>query len=115
MAHNFSFGTAKFIDLAWNLVVGRGVQGLLSLLSYRVFSDALLRMTELTPLSYELYASIAFYSNRFQLLWYLVKGLGKFGGWRVKAIFTWLLISTVYLLVFPRFVKFGFKFEVSFG
>jgi hypothetical protein len=104
VARNFSFGTAKTLDLAWNWAVGRGVQGLLSLLAYRVFSDALLRMTELTPLSYELYASIALYSNRFEVMWYLLKGLGRFGGWRVKAIFSWLLISILYLLVFPRLV-----------
>lgn len=84
--------------------MGRGLQALLSLLAYRVFSDALLRAAELTPLSCELYASIALRGNRFEVLWDLLKGLGRFGGWRVKAIFTWLLTSTMYLLVFPRLV-----------
>jgi hypothetical protein len=39
----FDYGSAKALDLAWNWIVGRGLQGILTLVAYRVFSDALLR------------------------------------------------------------------------
>lgn len=120
VATNFNYGTAKAVDLAWNWVVGRGLQGILSLLAYRVFCDALLRAAEFTPMSYgislsffildwddllidkiELYACVAVSSNKLEMLWQLAKGLGRFGNWRVKCIFVWLFLSTVYLIAFP--------------
>lgn len=97
----FSYGEAKAIDLAWNWVVGRGVQGILSLIAYRVFSDALLRAAEMTHLSFELFASLSLYSNRLDMAWQLIKGLGKRGNWRTRSIFMFLLLSTGYLLAFP--------------
>ncbi|CAG8974676.1 hypothetical protein HYALB_00006410 [Hymenoscyphus albidus] len=54
VATDFSFGTAKAIDLAWNWIIGRGLQCVLSILAYRVFCDAIMRAAELTPMSYEL-------------------------------------------------------------
>jgi hypothetical protein len=100
----FQYGAAKTIDLVWNWVVGRGLQALLTFLAYRVFQDALLRVTELTPLPYELYITLALYSTKIDILWQLSKGLFRFGNWRTRAIFIWLTISTIYLAVFPRFV-----------
>lgn len=91
-------------DLQWNWIVGRGLQGLLTLLAYRVFSDALLRAAELTPVSFELYAALSLYSTKPEIPWQIIKGLPKFGNWRVKMIFIWLFLSTVYLVSFPRFV-----------
>ncbi len=100
----FSYGQAKTLDLAWNWIVGRCLQGVLTLFSYRVFTDALMRAAELDPLPYELFASLAFYSASTDVLWQLVKSLRLRGGWRVKAIFTYLLLSTAYLVTFPRSV-----------
>lgn len=97
----FQYGAAKTIDLAWNWIVGRGLQGVLAFVAYRVFQDALLRAAELTPLSYEVYAALALYSTKLDILWQLSKGLFRFGNWRTKAIFIWLIISTIYLAVFP--------------
>jgi hypothetical protein len=39
----FDYGSAKALDLAWNWIVGRGLQAVFSFVAYRVFSDALLR------------------------------------------------------------------------
>lgn len=100
----FSYGSAKALDLAWNWIVGRGLQGILSIIAYRVFSDALLRVTEMTPISYELYATISFFSTKPTMIWQLLKGLGTQGNWRTKFILSWLVISIIYLLSFPRFV-----------
>lgn len=59
----FNYGSAKALDLAWNWIIGRGVQALLMLLAYRVFTDALLRAAEMTPLSFELYAKLSLYTT----------------------------------------------------
>ncbi|KAG9236722.1 hypothetical protein BJ875DRAFT_455776 [Amylocarpus encephaloides] len=101
VATDFNYGTAKGLDLIWNWLVGRGLQGILAIFAYRVSTDALLRAAELTPLSFELYASIALYTNKFEVLWELLLGFGRFGNWRVKAILLWLFFSAVYLLAFP--------------
>lgn len=79
-----SFDEAKGIDLAWNVLVGRGVQAILSVVSYRVFSDALLRAAEMTHLSYDLYASLSLSSNKGNMAWQLTKSFGKKGNWRTK-------------------------------
>ena len=100
----FTFGEAKAIDLAWNWVVGRGLQGILTLVAYRVFSDALLRATELTALPFELYAALALPSMKLELLWQVSKNMFRYGNWRVKMIFMWLIISTVYLISIPGYV-----------
>lgn len=97
----FSFGEAKAIDLAWNWVVGRGLQGILSILAYRVFCDALVRVTELTAIPYDLYITLALPSTKIELVWKLCPALFKYGGWRVKAIFVWMIISTIYLITVP--------------
>jgi len=99
-----NYGSAKALDLAWNWIVGRGLQGILSIITYSVFSDALLRAAETTPLSYGLFASISFYSMKPTMMWHLGQGLAKQGNWRTKFILFWLLISTIYLLAFPRLV-----------
>ncbi len=99
----FDFGSAKALDLAWNWIVGRGLQGLLTLVAFRAFNDALLRAAEMTPMSYELYAALSLYSNKLAILWQLLKGLGKRGNWRMKAILVWLFISVIYLVLVPRY------------
>jgi hypothetical protein len=101
----FSYGGAKAIDLAWNWIAGRGLQAVLTLVAYRVFSDALLRAAEMTPLPFQLYASLSLYSTKPDIIWQLLKAVARRGTWRTKAIFYWLLISTIYLVVFPRFVS----------
>jgi hypothetical protein len=102
---NFNYGSAKALDLAWNWIVGRGLQALLMLLAYRVFNDALLRAAELTPLPFDLYVRLSLYTTRIDVLWYVLKALLRKGNWRTKAIFIWLFISILYVVTFPRSVS----------
>jgi hypothetical protein len=102
----FNYGSAKALDLAWNWIVGRGVQVLLTLLAYRVFNDALLRAAEMTPLSFDLYARLSLYTTRLDVLWHVLKALCRKGNWRTKAIFVWLIVSIIYVVTFPRFASY---------
>lgn len=110
---SLSFGQAKAIDLAWNWVVGRGYQGILSIAAYRVFTDALLRATELTALPIELYATLALPSTKLTTLYQLSKNLFRFGNWRIKYIFAWLFLSTIYLIAVPGLLDAATAYEAS--
>ena len=101
----FNYGSAKALDLAWNWIVGRGLQALFMLLAYRVFNDALLRAAELTPLPFDLYVRLSLYTTQIHVLWYVLKALLRKGNWRTKAIFIWLCISIIYVVSFPRYVS----------
>ena len=52
-----TFAQVKLIDIVWDVVVGRGGQGVLAIISYRVFSKCLTRLVEREHLSatYRLY------------------------------------------------------------
>lgn len=108
-----SFGQAKAADLAFNWAVGRGLQAVLTLVAYRVFTDALLRAAEITYVPYDLFTSLALYSTKIDALWNLGKGLLSLRGWRVKAIVGWLLFSTAYLAAFPSLMDAMSGYEAS--
>lgn len=108
-----SFGQAKAADLAFNWAAGRGLQIFLAWLSYRVFTDALMRTTEMVYVPYDLFTSLALYSTKTDALWQLGRGLFGIRGWRVKAIIGWLLFSTAYLAAFPSLIDAMSGYEVS--
>jgi hypothetical protein len=58
----------------------------------------------MTPISFELFAALGLYSTKPEILWQLLKGLKRYGNWRIKMVFAWLLISIIYLMSFPRLV-----------
>ena len=108
-----TFDQAKVIDVAWNWIIGQGIQGVLALVSYRVFTDALINMAEKDYLPYTTFASLALPSTRLETLWYLFKGFLKLPGWRVKLTIAWLFISTGYILCFASLVDLMTGYDVS--
>lgn len=105
-AVTFSTGTlswaeAKAIEVAWNFVIGKGIQAILVLSSYWVFMGALLRNAERTPIPYNVYSSLAFQHGSPMSLWHILKNFGKMGGTRLKATLLWLVFSIIFILVSP--------------
>lgn len=98
---SISFASAKSIDLAWNWLAGRGTQTFLVYLAYRVFTDALLKITETTHLSGELITSLSLFPTSVSTVWCIMKGLSQTPGWRPRITLVWLLISAIYLAIFP--------------
>lgn len=108
---NLSFGAMTFtqvkvIDIAWDLIVGRGGQVLLAWVNYRVFNEWLVYHMEMHFTSYKMYAAIAFETTTMGTVGVLAKELlaGSDGTW--KRFFHWLAIlsmflSTFYVLSFP--------------
>lgn len=110
-----TFGQAKGLDVAWNWVAGHGLQLVLSLIAYRVFTDALMRTTELTHVSYGLFTSLALFSTKNDALWDLAQGLLTVSGWRAKFIIGWLLFSTAYISIFPSLMDVISGYEASYN
>lgn len=84
---------ARAIDLSWNLVMGRGLQGGLAPLTYRVANAALLCIAETIPLSYRTFEAITISQLNLSALWPLSKAVYYTGGWRAKTPRAVLLIT----------------------
>ncbi|KAH6622435.1 hypothetical protein C7974DRAFT_222163 [Boeremia exigua] len=100
----FSFATAKTIDVAWDILFGRGVQMLAWWIAYVVFSDALLRVIERQPASFRIFQRIALEGPSLLSLWTLCTELLSSNSKRTKALFAYMLVSTTYVLCIPMFL-----------
>ncbi|KAF2452090.1 hypothetical protein P171DRAFT_459867 [Karstenula rhodostoma CBS 690.94] len=108
---NLSFGAMSFtevkvIDVAWDLVVGRGGQMLLAWVNYVVFNEWLLYHMELHRTSYKMATSVAFQTTTLHTLGVLGKEWLAFGERSWSRFWRWLamlcmLIATFYVLAFP--------------
>lgn len=100
---NLSFGSltylqAKYIDAAWNLLVGKTLQAVAAWICYKVFAMALLRITERSRVSFKLYTATAFYPTDVLTLWKYVRGLAVSHTARERAILVWFCFAAVYVL-----------------
>lgn len=100
----FLFSTAKTIDVAWDIVVGRGVQILAWWAAYVVFSDALLRVIERHAASFRIFQRIALEGPSLLSLWTLCKELLAVKSKRTRTLFAYMLVSTSYVLSIPMFL-----------
>lgn len=99
-----SFSTVKIIDVAWDILVGRGLQLLAWWAAYIVFSDALLRVIERHPASFRIFQRIALEGPSLISLWTLSMELLSVKSKRAKTLFTYILLSTSYVLCIPTFL-----------
>ncbi|KAH4191342.1 hypothetical protein HBH42_123790 [Parastagonospora nodorum] len=105
---NMTFTQVKVIDIAWDLVVGRGGQLGLAWVNYRVFNEWLVGWMEGQGVGWRMYAGVAFETT----------GLGALGIWGKEMLASgkgverkrwwkrWLamvsmFLSTFYVLSFP--------------
>ncbi|KAL8811209.1 MAG: hypothetical protein Q9223_007584 [Gallowayella weberi] len=104
-AAHLTFAQAKFIDLLFDLIVGQGGRLLLAAVSYVCFMDALLRSMEVTPVSYQLYASLVFSFNSILATWQATKSVFSTKGWRAKIYLIWCALAMSYVLAFPTLIE----------
>jgi hypothetical protein len=100
----FSFSEVKSLDVAWDILVGRGVQMIAWWVGYVVFSDALLRAIERHPTSFQIFQRIALEGPSLLSLWTLVKELWCSKSKRTKALFFYMWIATFYIICIPMFL-----------
>jgi len=98
---DFSFAQAKTLDIAWDLIIGRGAQLLAWWAAYTVFCDALLRVIERHPASFGIFQHIALEGPSLGSLWTLIKELWAAKSRRTKALFFYMFWSTTYVLIVP--------------
>jgi hypothetical protein len=98
---NLSFGLAKLIDLAWDVLVSRGGQILLGWVAYKVHTAVLLRIMEEKLIPYDLYATMALQLTTVRSLRPLVKTFFIMFGFRKKLLLLWLSLSIIWIAIWP--------------
>lgn len=103
---NMTFTQVKVIDIAWDLVVGRGGQMGLAWVNWVVFNEWLVYHLERWRTSYKMYTTIALQTTSWTMLGVSAKEFLCFGGKSWSRFFRWLamfclFISTLYVLAFP--------------
>lgn len=101
----FSFSTAKTIDVAWDILIGRCVQMLAWWVGYSVFCDALLRAIERHPASFRIFQRIALEGPSLISLWTLTKEICTVKSKRTKLLFFHIWISTIHIICIPLFLS----------
>lgn len=96
-----TFPQAKAVDICWDLVVGRGGQMLLSVLTYPVIRKSLITLLEKRPLRMPLVTSLTFEHFSMRSWWALTKNLVHSWSWR---LFGYLYV-VIYLLAFGTLVS----------
>jgi hypothetical protein len=99
------FSQVKTVDVAWDLLVGRGVQLLAWWASYKVFSNALLRVIERHPSSYQTFAHICLEGPCMASMWALIKDLGRIKSKRTWFLYFYMILSIIYTLCIPLFLS----------
>lgn len=102
---SFTFAQVKTIDVAWDILVGRGAQFIAWWVSYRVFSDALLRLIERHPAPYEAFMRLGLDGASLGTGWTLLAELFRKWSKRTWALFFFMLLSTIYVLSIPAVVS----------
>ncbi|KAF3047164.1 hypothetical protein E8E12_011519 [Didymella heteroderae] len=103
---NMTFTQVKVIDIAWDLLVGRGGQMGLAWVNWVVFNEWLVFHLEKWRTSYKMYSTVALQTTSWTMLGVAAKEFLYFGERSWARFFRWLavfsmLISTLYVLAFP--------------
>ncbi|KAK0128341.1 hypothetical protein ONS95_000316 [Cadophora gregata] len=98
------FAQAKAIDLAWNAVVGRGMQAFLIFISCKLFYAVLMYTSERHPVTYELFAAVSLTPTGTNGIRPLAKAIIFNSNTKVRLMLVWLLGSTVYIALTPILV-----------
>lgn len=102
---DMAFSLAKFVDIVWDIVVGRGGQLLIAWIDYRVFSDALMRIMETTTVPYDLYIEITFPPPSVTTLAPIFQVVKSKTSWYYRLLFLWLFLSVFWVTSYGTIVS----------
>ncbi|KAF5572732.1 hypothetical protein FPANT_12868 [Fusarium pseudoanthophilum] len=100
-----SFGTAKLVDVIWDLVIGRGGQTLMALVSWRVFVEYLQLSLLTKPAAYSTVWLIRFQKDNSALAtWKLAASFFNVG-LASKKVMCFMIWTALLILAFPTFAS----------
>lgn len=107
---DFTFGSmpfslAKFIDIVWDLCIGRGAQMIAWFFSYVVFTNALLRSIERHPAPYRTFTLLALEGATLSSMGALLADLSRYRSKRSVLLFSFMGISILYILSMPTILS----------
>ncbi|KAG9659507.1 MFS general substrate transporter, partial [Aureobasidium melanogenum] len=100
----FKFGVAKGLDVAWDLIIGRGGQILLAIFSYRILGAVLLQSMETRAVSFYTYTAIGLDRGPLFCAWASLRELWA-DRCQGKRVLVTVVFASLYLLAFPTFVS----------
>lgn len=98
---SMTFAQAKVLDVAWDLIIGKGVQLFAWFISYMVFTNALLRAIERHPSPYRTFLNISLNGPSLTSMLALIKDLARYRSRRTVALFLFLVLCIFYVLALP--------------
>jgi hypothetical protein len=104
---DLSFSQAKLIDVVWDVVVGRGGQSILAVLTFKVFTKALTRLLEdrQKSVSYGMFEAVVFQEASPSSIWKMGSNLRtRLTGGEI-VVFIWMIMSSIYVLSFPTWLS----------
>jgi len=97
-----SFAVAKAIDVAWDVVFGRGGQALLASISWRAFADYTSVSMQARPVTYQTFQTIFLQDQ--PGIWstfYLARDFARSRGLQSRVMMTIMVFVAVFILLFP--------------
>ncbi|KAK4936616.1 hypothetical protein LTR10_022539 [Elasticomyces elasticus] len=94
------FSTAKFIDIVWDIGVGRAGQALIACVTFKVTSQYLAMAMHEGPVSYITFESLAFVPPSLVRTGRLAGDLLTNRGWQARLIMVWILFSSFFVISF---------------
>lgn len=97
------FSTAKFIDIVWDVGVGRAGQAVIAYVTFKVTSQYLAMAMHEGPVSYATFESLAFVPPTLARTGRLAGDLLTNRGWRPRLIMVWIVLSSLFVIGFSSF------------
>lgn len=96
-----NFSRAKFLDVVFDLVVGRGFQAVLAFVTYKIGSKVLSKLLETITVSYTTFEALAFVSPSLVQSGNLLHELLMTRALQARGTIMMLLFSSAFVLAFP--------------
>ncbi|CAI6257424.1 unnamed protein product [Periconia digitata] len=97
-----TFAQAKVVDVAWDLIVGRGGQTVMAIISWRTFVSYMARSMRITPVNYSSYRAIFLeHSPNIYSISRMLRDFATRRGLRSRVAMVFMISSMIFILSFP--------------
>ncbi|KIW12230.1 hypothetical protein PV08_09506 [Exophiala spinifera] len=100
-----SFSAAKALTVSWDIILGRGGQALMVWISYIVYSKALVRSMESSPVTYGTFEAVTLQSGSLVSLLKLTRDFATNRTLQARFAMVWMIISGIFVLSFQTLIS----------